>query len=167
MAEHDPLYAIGLEVLGALLATGIVALLSWFALTGVLPWFQRVVLQTVDVGGEWIGRRRDNREGGMHVYHFNLQLRQRGARLRGQFTALDELPNGTTTRKFSLRGKIHGNLVILLYEPSSTAVWGGGSFVLMVFDGGAALRGAISYARTKTNTIEARDDIQLERKPQA
>ena len=126
----------------------------------VIPWYQSVVYRGIDIKGDWSGSRID----GEMKYNVELTFKQNGHKLSGTFVAIDEFPDTIKTKQFKIKGEIYNNCVLVTYESNSKKNLGSGSFLFQLYESGNTLKGAMSYLRTKTGDIGAKDDILLNRK---
>ena len=149
-----------LGVVSGVITSAVLALCVRIFQTTVVPWVQERIYGGISVEGEWNGQRKD----GDVEYNFQLVVEQVGSRLSGIFLAVDKFPDRVTTRSFALSGILHGTYAVLTYFPTTRSTVGGGAFVLQLLEGGDRLSGAMSYIRTKTGTVQAKDDISLVRK---
>lgn len=144
-----------------LLSSLIVFLSATFVNDSIVPWFQRRFYRGLSVSGIWRGDRKD----GDRNYGFAIEIRQSGYALSGTFNAVNTNADGTQTNKlYGVVGTIVNNCVFLNYEPMSSRIYGGGSFVFQIYSAGRELRGGMLYMRTKSSEIKAVDDLVLTRR---
>lgn len=147
-------------VVAGVLTAWLLWVLNWFIQNGAIPWYQAKVYKGVDVSGDWHGSIVE----GDTTYSFELSIQQKGPVISGIFAAVDKYPDRESRRIFQVTGETLSNHAILRYSPVSQRVWGGGTFLLQVFDGGGTLRGVQSYIKTSTGLVQANNGVALKRK---
>jgi hypothetical protein len=121
----------------------VTAVLLWFfgllVKKLILPWFQQMVYQGVDIGGDWIHK--DMREGRTHDFEVALNVRQSAHRISGTFRATTKREGTEYTNYYSIKGTVKDNYVLFDYFAQRKDRTGIGSFLLRVSKGGTHLIG--------------------------
>ncbi len=147
-------------VVAGVLTAGLLWVLKWVIQDVAIPWYQAQIYKGVDVSGEWNGSLFE----GDATFSFEISIQQKGHAISGVFAAVDKYPDRESRRIFRITGETLSNHIILRYSPLSQRIWGGGTFLLQVFDGGGTLRGVQSYIKTSTGVVQANSGIVLKRK---
>lgn len=143
-----------LGVVSGTLTTAFLYVLSRFFTEVLLPWYQRVKYQGVDLHGTWTGKVIDSDE---IVFPFRLILDQNAHQLTGTAT-LDKSTamDGDSSTTYSLSGNVWEGYITLNYKSLDRTRLSFATSLLRVVRGGRKLEGYFVFRDMKHDEIRER-----------
>lgn len=122
----------------------------------ILPWYQSIIYEGIDISGEWVGypARKIEREYVKGEFPYSvISIVQNGHKINGEII-ITKQPSGKEDHKiFTIKGLFYNNNLIVIQKVKEKSKMGGGSCVMKLTEDGKTLKGTSTYVSSYDSGI--------------